>query len=116
MIITYIHDRTLAPSARPKWIAFNEDFVKSVVKKVRLLLQKFRMSWVQALYGSTQNTLYALASFLAVMAGIYFTRELAILLREQLNKRLGRPSLVRVTSKKTRVGEVLRYTGQNLVP
>ena len=68
---------------------------------------KIILSWIFALYASNQNMIYALGSFLAVVAGVYFTREMATLLREQLNKRLGRPSLVRYTSKKTRVGEFL---------
>lgn len=48
-------------------------------------------------------------TIIVVFVGVYFTREMAILLREQLNKRLGRPSLVRRTTKRTRLGEVFGF-------
>jgi ATPase family AAA domain-containing protein 3A/B len=62
--------------------------------------------WMQSLYGSSENLFAAVATIVGLIASVYFTREMAVLLREQLNKRLGRPSLVRMTSRKTRLGEV----------
>ncbi|CAD7923285.1 unnamed protein product [Amoebophrya sp. A120] len=105
--------------AKIKEIRENED-VHAREQKMKLEGQKQQVivaiqatarivtSWLHTLYGSSQNMLYALGSFIAVMVGVYFTREMATLLREQLNKRLGRPSLVRMTSKKTRMGEAWR--------
>merc|ERR1712000_317015 len=66
---------------------------------------KIIMSWVQSLYGSSENMMSAIATVLGCIIAIYFTREMAVLLREQLNKRLGRPSLVRLTSRRTRLGD-----------
>ena len=43
---------------------------------------------------------------MSCLGGIYLVREMAILLREQLNKRLGRPSLVRMTNRRGSMQEV----------
>eukprot|EP00746_Dinoflagellata_sp_MGD_P008558 gnl/MRDRNA2_/MRDRNA2_117148_c0_seq1.p1 gnl/MRDRNA2_/MRDRNA2_117148_c0~~gnl/MRDRNA2_/MRDRNA2_117148_c0_seq1.p1 ORF type:complete len:642 (+),score=158.78 gnl/MRDRNA2_/MRDRNA2_117148_c0_seq1:93-2018(+) len=56
--------------------------------------------WIHALYGEPKNLAMGIGSIVALFAGIYVCREMATLLREQLNKRLGRPSLVRSTSRK----------------
>jgi len=60
-------------------------------------------SWVTAVYSSTQNLILAIGSVVVAIGGVYLAREMAILLREQLNKRLGRPSLVRTTNRRTRM-------------
>jgi len=57
-------------------------------------------SWVHSIFSSPQNLFLAIGSVVACMGGVYIMRELAILLREQLNKRLGRPSLVRQTNRR----------------
>jgi ATPase family AAA domain-containing protein 3A/B len=57
-------------------------------------------SWVSGVYRSPQNLLLAIGSIIICLGGIYFAREMAILFREQLNKRLGRPSLVRQTNRR----------------
>lgn len=57
-------------------------------------------SWVVSLYSSPQNLLLAIGSIVSAMGGVYLCREMAILAREQLNKRLGRPSLVRSTNRR----------------
>lgn len=57
-------------------------------------------SWVSGVYRSPQNLFLAIGSVIACLGGVYFMRELAILCREQLNKRLGRPSLVRSTNRR----------------
>merc|ERR1719440_1466501 len=57
-------------------------------------------SWVSSVYRSPQNLLLAIGSIIACLGGVYFAREMAILCREQLNKRLGRPSLVRKTNRR----------------
>lgn len=55
--------------------------------------------WLSSLYASPLNLLLGIGSVVACLGGIYVVREMAILLREQLNKRLGRPSLVRSTNR-----------------
>jgi len=57
-------------------------------------------AWVSGIYRSPQNLLLAIGSIIACLGGVYFAREMAILAREQLNKRLGRPSLVRSTNRR----------------
>jgi ATPase family AAA domain-containing protein 3A/B len=57
-------------------------------------------SWVSSVYSSPQNLLLAIGSVVICLGGVYLAREMAILLREQLNKRLGRPSLVRSTNRR----------------
>jgi len=57
-------------------------------------------SWIASLYSSPQNLMLAIGSIVLAMGGVYLCREMAILLREQLNKRLGRPSLVRSTNRR----------------
>jgi len=57
-------------------------------------------NWVANIYSSPQNLVLAIASVIVAIGGVYFMREMAVLLREQLNKRLGRPSLVRMTNRR----------------
>lgn len=57
-------------------------------------------SWIHSVFSSPQNLFLAIATIIVVMGGVYVVREMAILLREQLNKRLGRPSLVRMTNRR----------------
>mmetsp|Transcript_51071 Transcript_51071/g.110841 ORF Transcript_51071/g.110841 Transcript_51071/m.110841 type:complete len:815 (-) Transcript_51071:284-2728(-) len=57
-------------------------------------------SWISSLFGNPNHLLLAIGSVVATAAGLYVSREMAILLREQLNKRLGRPSLVRKTDRR----------------
>merc|ERR1740139_131730 len=45
-------------------------------------------SWITSVYSSPQNLLLAIGSIVACVGGAYLCREMAILLREQLNKRL----------------------------
>ena len=69
-------------------------------------------SWFRGFYENPYQLAYAVAFCAAVAAAIYIARELAILLREQLNKRLGRPSLVRHTSRKSMMGDFFRFWGR----
>jgi ATPase family AAA domain-containing protein 3A/B len=64
------------------------------------------LSWIKAVYGSPQNLALAIGSVVVAIGGVYLTREMAVLLREQLNKRLGRPSLVRMTNRRGFVQQV----------
>lgn len=57
-------------------------------------------NWVANIYSSPQNLVLAIGSVIIALGGVYFMREMAVLLREQLNKRLGRPSLVRMTNRR----------------
>merc|ERR1719421_294020 len=54
------------------------------------------------------NLAWGVGSLVALFTGIYLSREMATLLREQLNKRLGKPSLVRRTSRKSLLGDIKR--------
>jgi len=56
--------------------------------------------WIRIVFTSTYNLGLLIGSIVACLGGIYLVREMAILLREQLNKRLGRPSLVRMTNRR----------------
>mmetsp|Transcript_89155 Transcript_89155/g.195354 ORF Transcript_89155/g.195354 Transcript_89155/m.195354 type:complete len:858 (+) Transcript_89155:162-2735(+) len=62
-------------------------------------------NWVESVYTSPTNLGLAIGSIISCIAGAYFAREMAILLREQLNKRLGRPSLVRKTNRRSYFSE-----------
>uniref|UniRef100_A0A7S1AZ88 AAA+ ATPase domain-containing protein n=1 Tax=Noctiluca scintillans TaxID=2966 RepID=A0A7S1AZ88_NOCSC len=66
-------------------------------------------SWITMFYGSPQNLLLGLGSIVVALGGVYFLREMAILLREQLNKRLGKPALVRSTNRRGTLKQL--YTG-----
>eukprot|EP00929_Paragymnodinium_shiwhaense_P113020 TRINITY_DN81285_c0_g1_i1.p1 TRINITY_DN81285_c0_g1~~TRINITY_DN81285_c0_g1_i1.p1 ORF type:complete len:848 (-),score=272.73 TRINITY_DN81285_c0_g1_i1:223-2766(-) len=66
------------------------------IKATALIVQE----WVVGLYSSPQSLMTAIGSIVATLAGAYLAREMSILLREQLNKRLGRPSLVRSTNRR----------------
>merc|ERR1719353_713822 len=63
---------------------------------------------VKELYGQPENLAWGVGSLVALFAGIYLAREMSTLLREQLNKRLGRPSLVRRTSRRSLIGDIGR--------
>mmetsp|Transcript_114803 Transcript_114803/g.331782 ORF Transcript_114803/g.331782 Transcript_114803/m.331782 type:complete len:846 (-) Transcript_114803:99-2636(-) len=69
--------------------------------------------WIFTVYSSPANLLLAIGSVVACLGGVYLAREMAVLLREQLNKRLGRPSLVRTTNRRGMLQEattaVLRF-------
>eukprot|EP00398_MALV-I-01_sp_L67-1_P001051 gene1051-203_t len=67
--------------------------------------------WFGGFYENPKQVGYAIFMVAAAAACIYLARELAILMREQLNKRLGRPSLVRQTNRKTMIGDVFRFFG-----
>lgn len=66
-------------------------------------------SWITMFYGSPQHLLLGLGSIVVALGGVYFMREMAILLREQLNKRLGKPALVRSTNRRGTLTQL--YTG-----
>lgn len=57
-------------------------------------------SSISGVFKSPFRLMLGIGSIITVMGGVFLTRELAILLREQLNKRLGRPSLVRMTNRR----------------
>ena len=63
--------------------------------------------WLASLYGAPENIGIAVGSIVLLAAGIYFVREAAILAREQLNKHLGKPSLVRMTSRRGRLSDLM---------
>jgi len=56
--------------------------------------------WISTVFNSPYNLALLIGSVVTCLGGIYLVREMAILLREQLNKRLGRPSLVRMTNRR----------------
>ncbi|CAE7475233.1 atad-3 [Symbiodinium sp. KB8] len=61
---------------------------------------KIATDWISTVFNSPYNLALLIGSIVACLGGIYLVREMAILLREQLNKRLGRPSLVRMTNRR----------------
>jgi len=63
--------------------------------------------WATSFRDNPQYIGLTLGFLLALVAGVYFSREMATLLREQLNKRLGRPSLIRKCVRKTVIGDVI---------
>lgn len=65
-------------------------------------------SWIASVYGSPQHLLLAIGSIIFCLGGVHLAREMAILLREQLNKRLGRPSLVRSTNRRGMLQQLWR--------
>mmetsp|Transcript_11707 Transcript_11707/g.25218 ORF Transcript_11707/g.25218 Transcript_11707/m.25218 type:complete len:822 (+) Transcript_11707:54-2519(+) len=66
-------------------------------------------NYVAEVFGNPEKLALAVGTIIAVCAGIYLAREMAILLREQLNKRLGRPSLVRSTNRISTWGEICMF-------
>merc|ERR1719356_770969 len=58
------------------------------------------LSWVTFVFRSPANLALGIGSVVVAVGGVYLMREMAILLREQLNKRLGGPSLVRTTNRR----------------
>merc|ERR1740138_1486505 len=58
------------------------------------------LSWVTFVFRSPANLALGIGSIVVAVGGVYLMREMAVLLREQLNKRLGRPSLVRMTNRR----------------
>ncbi|CAK0871489.1 unnamed protein product, partial [Prorocentrum cordatum] len=63
------------------------------------------LSWVTFVFRSPANLALGIGSIVVAVGGVYLMREMAVLLREQLNKRLGRPSLVRTTNRRGVVQE-----------
>lgn len=66
---------------------------------------KIASSWIHNFYSSPINLALGIGSVVGCIGGVYVAREMAILLREQLNKRLGRPSLLRHTNRRTFLSE-----------
>eukprot|EP00931_Biecheleriopsis_adriatica_P066580 TRINITY_DN40902_c0_g1_i1.p1 TRINITY_DN40902_c0_g1~~TRINITY_DN40902_c0_g1_i1.p1 ORF type:complete len:811 (-),score=226.07 TRINITY_DN40902_c0_g1_i1:197-2629(-) len=62
--------------------------------------------WIRTVFTTPSNLALLIGSIVSCLGGIYLVREMAILLREQLNKRLGRPSLVRMTNRRGTFQEV----------
>jgi len=58
------------------------------------------LTWVTFVFRSPANLALGIGSIIVAVGGVYLMREMAVLLREQLNKRLGRPSLVRTTNRR----------------
>jgi ATPase family AAA domain-containing protein 3A/B len=58
------------------------------------------LSWISFVFRSPANLALGIGTIVTAIGGVYLAREMAILLREQLNKRLGRPSLVRMTNRR----------------
>lgn len=56
--------------------------------------------WISTVYASPTYLLLGIGSIVAAIGGVFLAREMSVLLREQLNRRLGRPSLVRHTNRR----------------
>jgi len=86
---------------------------EKVLAAIQKVVDNTRQS-IDDLYRDPMNLLWGIGSIVGLFAGIYFSREFATLAREQLNKRLGRPSLVRRTSRKSLLGDIMRSTKKSL--
>ena len=62
---------------------------------------KILSTWIRDLYASPETLLLAIGSIVGLVAGVYLAKEGAQLVREELSRRLGKPDLVRVTSRKS---------------
>jgi ATPase family AAA domain-containing protein 3A/B len=58
-------------------------------------------NWVRELYATPENLLLAIGSIVGLVGGIYVAKEGAHLAREEISRRLGKPQLVRVSSRRT---------------
>jgi ATPase family AAA domain-containing protein 3A/B len=56
-------------------------------------------SWVINVYSNPETLMLVIGSILGLVAGVYVAKEGAQLTREEIGRRLGKPELVRVTSK-----------------
>ena len=56
---------------------------------------------VVMIYSNPENILIGIASIILLIGGIFFAREFATLVREQVSEQLGKPSLIRYYSKKS---------------
>ena len=57
-------------------------------------------SWIRDLYANPDNLLVGIGSVVALVLGVYLAKEGAQLVREEIARRLGKPDLVRVTSRR----------------
>lgn len=74
---------------------------------------KIAMVWLSSLYSSSENMLAAMSTVFALIAAVYFTREMAVLLREQLNK-TPRPAVARAPDLPAHAHRRLLPRGQEL--
>ncbi|KAF4662251.1 ATPase AAA domaincontaining protein [Perkinsus chesapeaki] len=73
---------------------------ETALQNLRESVHQVRES-VKWFFSSPTQVLRSVAFLAGCAASIYFTREMAMLARDQLNKRLGKPSLLRRTSRKS---------------
>jgi ATPase family AAA domain-containing protein 3A/B len=73
---------------------------KEKIKMMILETANIISTWVKNLYSSPENLFIAIGSIVGLVAGIYVAKEGAQLLREDIGRRLGKPDLVRQTSRK----------------
>ena len=59
------------------------------------------LSWIKTLYANPENLLLGIGSIIALVGGVYVAKESAQLAREEISRRMGKPELVRVTSRKS---------------
>jgi ATPase family AAA domain-containing protein 3A/B len=65
-------------------------------------------TWIKELYSNPDNLILGIGSILAIALGIYASREGAQLVREEISRRLGKPDLIRVTSRRGIFSDLLR--------
>ena len=72
-------------------------------EKVLLLLKesaKIFSEWISQLFGNFENLAVAIGSLLVVVAGVFIAKEGSGLLRQEIARRLGKPDLIRESSRK----------------
>jgi ATPase family AAA domain-containing protein 3A/B len=94
-------ERQLRDKRENEDINIRELAEKNSAEKERILMiiretSAVVMEWIHQLY---DNLLVVIGSIIALVGGVFLAKEFAALVREQIGKRLGRPSLVRVSFK-----------------
>jgi len=58
------------------------------------------LSWIKALYSNPDNLIMGIGSVIVLVTGVFVAKEGAQLTREAISRRLGKPELVRLTSRR----------------
>ena len=78
---------------------------KNIAEKDRLMAvvresAEIVLSWIKALYSNPDNLIMGIGSVIVLVTGVFVAKEGAQLTREAISRRLGKPELVRLTSRR----------------
>ena len=79
-----------------------KDRIMAVVRETANIF----LSWVKDLYSNPDNLVIGIGSVIALVAGVYVAKESAQFAREEVSRRMGKPELVRLTSRKSLFSEI----------